>query len=91
MECRLRPVREGDHVLTQRYDAFFATAGHVWAPMDRTVFDRATGLRARYRLRTPDALHLAAAIESGCEQFWTHDSRLAATARGILEVIDLAP
>ena len=33
----------------------------------------------------------AAAIESGCEQFWTHDSRLAAAARGILEVIDLAP
>jgi len=90
MECRLRPVREGDLVLTRRYDAFFATAGHVWVPMDRAVFDRATGLRAQHRLRTPDALHLAAAIESGCEQFWTHDSRLAAAARGSLAVIDLS-
>jgi hypothetical protein len=34
--------------------------------------------------------NLAAAIESGCEQFWTHDSRLAAAARGILEVIDFS-
>jgi len=38
--------------------------------------------------QSPD---LAAAIESGCEQFWTHDLRLAAAARGILEVIDLSP
>jgi len=91
MECRIKPVREGEQDLVARYDAFFATAGLVWVPMDRAVFDRATGLRADHRLRTPDALHLAAVMEAGCEEFWTHDSRLAVAARNRLEVIDLSP
>jgi predicted nucleic acid-binding protein len=30
-------------------------------------------LRARYRLRTPDALHVACAIDMGCEAFLTND------------------
>lgn len=90
MECRIKPVREGDRDLIERYDAFFGTAGLVWVPMDRAVFDHATGLRADHRLRTPDALHLAAAMVSGCEEFWTYDSRLAVAARNRLEVIDLS-
>lgn len=90
MECRIKPVREGDQDLIDRYDAFFGTAGLVWVPMNRAVFDRATVMRADHRLRTPDALHLAAAMESGCEEFWTHDTRLAVAARDRLEVIDLS-
>ena len=59
-----------------------------WATLvnDRPVFDKATRLRAAHRLKSPDALHLAAAIESHCTQFWTNDRRLAAAAAGHLEV-----
>ncbi len=44
------------------------------------VFNLATELRASHRLRTPDALHLAAALSAGCSEFWTNDTRLAAMA-----------
>ena len=45
-----------------------------------------TASRAAHRLKTPDALHLVAAIESRCNQFWTNDKRLAIAAAGHLEV-----
>ena len=34
-------------------------------------------------LRTPDALHLAAAQVHGCSALWTNDSRLAVAGRGL--------
>ena len=35
--------------------------------LSRVVFDLATDLRARHRLKTPDALHQAAAIRTRCD------------------------
>jgi len=73
LECRVRPVRDEDESLLADYDDFFALAGLVKLPMTTEIFDHATELRARYQLRTPDALHVATAIEHGCDQFWTND------------------
>jgi predicted nucleic acid-binding protein len=36
----------------------------------------AADLRARYNLRTPDALQLATAIKAGCDAFLTNDATL---------------
>lgn len=90
MECRLAPVRMGNGELLQRCDDFFARPELVVAELTRGVFDLATHLRAKHRLHAPDALHLAAAIESGCDQFWTNDARLATAAAGHLAVRALA-
>ncbi|MEY4979622.1 MAG: hypothetical protein RLZZ352_1892 [Pseudomonadota bacterium] len=87
METRLLPVRLGDHALLARYDQFFQALHTPPLPMTGPVFDLATQLRARYRLKTPDALHLAAAIYAECDEFWTHDQRLAAAAQNRLQVI----
>ena len=59
-------------------------------PMDRAVFDLATDLRVRHRLKTPDALHLAAALHSGCGEFWTNDERLMAAAQSHLEIVNFS-
>jgi len=40
----------------------------------------ATELRARHRLRTPDALHLATALSHGCQSLITNDRRLSQAA-----------
>lgn len=86
LECRLGPVKHGDKVRLARFDRFFANPCHLWIPANRAVFDRATQLRAEHGLKTPDALHLAAAIEAGCDEFWTNDHRLEAASAGHLRV-----
>ncbi|MDR3214572.1 MAG: type II toxin-antitoxin system VapC family toxin [Azoarcus sp.] len=89
LECRVKPLRERDKDLLSCYDMFFSQPAASHVPIDKTVFDLATELRARHRLKTPDALHLAAAIEAGCEEFWTNDHRLDAAASGYLHTVTL--
>jgi predicted nucleic acid-binding protein len=40
------------------------------------IADLAAALRARYNLRTPDALYIATAIVTRCDAFLTNDKRL---------------
>jgi predicted nucleic acid-binding protein len=87
LEARLLPMREGDSGLLALYDDFFQNADQSGAGFNQAVFDLATRLRADYRLKTPDALHLAAAIQSGCDEFWTNDQRLAHAAQGHLQIV----
>lgn len=89
LECRTKPLRDSDASLLDRFDRFFGTGGLHWAAMDRPVFDMATRLRARHGLKTPDALHLAAALCAGCDEFWTHDQRLQRAAQDQIAVISL--
>ncbi len=44
--------------------------------IDSTVAERAADLRARYNLRTPDALQTAAALDTGWQAFLTNDTQL---------------
>jgi len=60
LECRVAAVRARDHSLLEEYDQFFANADFI--TLDRAVYDLATELRAEHRLKTPDAIHVAAAI-----------------------------
>ena len=44
--------------------------------MSDRVVDIASGLRAKYNLRTPDAIHIATAIDGGADKFITNDKNL---------------
>jgi len=76
MECRVKPVREGKADLLKDYDDFFAYAVAEIVALSREVMDRATEIRARYGFKTPDAVHLAAAVVTSCDVFLTNDHRL---------------
>jgi predicted nucleic acid-binding protein len=52
-----------------------------------SVFDRATFIRATHGFKTADALHLAAAIEGGCQRFLTSDSRLGGFPGRTVEIL----
>jgi predicted nucleic acid-binding protein len=43
--------------------------------VDYEVADLAGTLRTKYRLKTPDALHLATAVQWGAERFHTNNSK----------------
>ena len=89
MECRVKPLREGDTSALARFDRFFTSPMITIVPLGRAVFDLATELRAGHRIKTPDALHLAAALEAGCSEFWTNDRRLERAAEGRLRVVSV--
>lgn len=60
MECRIKPLRDGDAALLQRYADFFASVQIL--ELDASVVDMATDLRAWHGLKTPDALQAASAL-----------------------------
>ncbi len=76
LECRVWPLRRGATQLLAEFDSFFASRDLRRARLTAAVFDLATELRAVNNVKTPDALHLAAAIDRGCDEFWTNDQRL---------------
>ena len=80
-ECLVGPIKRGDPVLRDAYSAFFAT--FVALDMPEPVYLLAAELRARFGLRTPDALHLACAQHYRCEALWTNDDRLAHASHGM--------
>ena len=77
LESRTRPIRENQIALLANFDGFFATQVSEIVPLDRAVIDAATRIRAEHGFRTPDAIHLAAAMETQCDVFLTNDRRLA--------------
>jgi predicted nucleic acid-binding protein len=65
LECRVRPIRDGDQSTLARFDAFFASPDLIWIELSETVVEVATDLRARFGLRTPDALQAACCLQLG--------------------------
>jgi uncharacterized protein len=75
LECLIDPIRRGDEEQRNVFEAQFQRMTYL--SLSPAVFDLAAELRAQYRSKTPDALHAAAAIFHGCDEFWTNDRRLA--------------
>ena len=50
--------------------------GLAWIQIGPSLAAHAARLRANYNLRTPDAVHVATAIEAGADWFVTNDRRL---------------
>lgn len=81
LECLVAPLKRGDPVLQLGYESIFPRFENL--QLTDTVFLQAAHLRARFSLRTPDALHLACAQRHGCEALWTNDERLAEAGHGL--------
>ena len=81
LECLVKPIKNGDLVLQRHYE--MAMAQLVQLPFPEQVFFAAAQLRARFNLRTPDALHLACAQHHRCDALWTNDDRLAEAGHGL--------
>ncbi|MGC5165574.1 type II toxin-antitoxin system VapC family toxin [Luteimicrobium sp. DT211] len=80
LECLVGPMRRRDIDIEDRYRAALELFQQV--DLERAVFQRAARLRAATGMKTPDALHVAAAQVHGCDALWTNDDRLTAASRG---------
>lgn len=87
MECRVKPLLDGNTELLKDFDDYLAGAVVEMVALSREVIDRATEIRAQYGFKTPDAIHLAAAMVSGCGVFLTNDHRLDHFTGMAIEVV----
>jgi predicted nucleic acid-binding protein len=87
LECRTLPIRLGDLTTLAEYDSLFAQRTVQLIPMTTAVFDQATLIRAAHNFKLGDALHLAAAAESGCDRFLTNDTHLSGFSDIPVEVL----
>jgi predicted nucleic acid-binding protein len=77
LEVLVLPLRSGNTALQLKYTDLLLHSLHVEThAITAAVVQRAADLRARYNLRTPDALQVAVVLEAGCQAFLTNDIAL---------------
>ena len=83
LECLVKPLGVGDGALLLDYERMFLAPNVTFVPLSAPVYERAANVRGGYayasgkRYSAQDALHLAAAVQAGCDSFLTNDLRLA--------------
>jgi len=89
LECLVYPIRHNNNLLRFAYESFFKGKYSRYIQITPEVFENATQLRARYTIKTPDALHLTAAKLGGCDIFLTNDNRLEGIDAGVkIKILD---
>lgn len=88
MECRVKPIREGNLFLINAFERFFDDNVEELLSLSREVVDRATEIRAHYGFKAPDSLHLAAALWADCDAFLTNDHRLDRFSGLSIEIVE---
>ncbi len=63
LECLVHPLRNQDDAAVEQYRTFFTKQDLHIIELAPEVVEKALWLRARYNLRTPDALQAASALE----------------------------
>jgi predicted nucleic acid-binding protein len=81
LEVLVQPIRLNRIDLASRYRQLFLESERFSVlPITVEIAELAADLRARYNLRTPDALQVATALAHRCEAFLTNDARLKRVA-----------
>ncbi len=85
-----KPLADGKGTDVERFKRFLSSLSIQVLAVTYEIAERAGKLRAQYpSVRTPDALIVATALESGCNVFVTNDKNLKKLERRGLTVIIL--
>jgi predicted nucleic acid-binding protein len=77
LEVLVKPLKDGQIKLAEKYINILTNAqGIEVLEVTNALAIKAAELRAKYNLRTPDAIQLATAIEYNADYFLTNDLRL---------------
>ena len=80
LEVLVKPLKDGNAPLIAVYrEILLDTEGLECIEIDQEVLSLAAQIRANWRLKTPDAIHAATALQAGVTMFVTND-------RGFLKV-----
>lgn len=76
-EVLVVPLRVGNTAVEKEYRDLLRHGRNIGlTSINLAIAETAADSRARYNLRIPDALQMAAAIKAGCQAFLTNDSGL---------------
>lgn len=88
-EVLVQPLRQKDHILASDYhDLLFRGANFQLFSLLPTSAETAAELRAKYNLRTPDALQIATALDNGCDAFLCNDNGLKRVSEIEILILD---
>jgi predicted nucleic acid-binding protein len=74
-EVLVKPKSVGNTALEAAYqNILFYSRNFTTTPIDAAVAECAAELRSRHKIKLPDALQVAFALESGCDVFLSNDS-----------------
>jgi predicted nucleic acid-binding protein len=81
LEVLVKPLREGQNAIAEQYRNILTTAAGIELfDITTAIAEQAAQLRARYNIKTPDAIQIATSIEIGADYFLTNDNRLKAVS-----------
>ena len=87
LECRVKPLRDKHLELLDACDSFFAGKFVRTIEIDSSIIEQATHLRVQYQFKTPDAIHLATAIDAAADVFLTGDRKLVRCREVTVDII----
>lgn len=91
LECLVKPLRDGDAALVAEFESFLASGGGLdVVPVNRAIVRRAARIRAEQGFRLPDAVHVATALEAGCQTFVTNDRRVRIEGLRVVSIDELS-
>ncbi len=73
LETLVMPIRQANTDLIRRYETLLTSSDLSLIPISQPILKSAADLRATTNLKTPDAIHAATAIATGCTIFLTND------------------
>jgi predicted nucleic acid-binding protein len=88
-EVLAKPLQDNNQRVVQAYQSILQSSDNVKVlPISRQILESAAKLRATTRLKLPDAIHLATALDQEVKTFITNDSGFKAMST--IQVLQLA-
>ncbi len=88
-ETLTHPMQRGDSTVEIAYRRMFTQSRELkLIPVTFAIAERAAELRARYNLKTPDALQVATALNAGCDALLTNDFGLRRVTEIPIVILD---
>jgi len=88
IEILTGPKKLGRHDLAQEYKHLLVNFPNlIIADLSERIIDLASDLRAKYGIATPDAIHIATALNFSAKKFFTNDKKLKKVKEIKVEII----
>ena len=89
LEVLVHPLRTGNEALAEQYrEILLSSAGLITFEISHKISEMASRLRAKYSIRTPDAIQIAAGIQHGAADFLTNDPNLRKVSEIKIRILD---